>query len=126
MGLSFSQHRWRRGWRYCFSGSTGPRLAEPSYASPLARRLIWGLRTDHGLWCQGYDDGWPVNAPFLIDEPSSVGLFVFAHLDPRWFTGLPYDAEDVEQLWAAARRPVGRDQRWRPQPAWSTGEIMVD
>jgi hypothetical protein len=125
-GLPWGRHRSRRGWRYCFSGPIGPRLDAVRWNAPLARRLIWGLRTDQGLWCQAYESGWPAGAPFLVDDLSPVGLFVLADLDPVSFTGLPYDAEDVEQLRAASFRKAEGGHRWKPRPSWSVGEIMVD
>lgn len=39
--LGFSQRQDRRGWRYCFSGPTGPRLASPTYPFILARSGAW-------------------------------------------------------------------------------------
>lgn len=125
-GLTWSQQRSRRGWRYCFSGPIGPRLYHLTFTALLAHRFVWGLRINEGLWCQAYERGWPVGQPFLVCDPSPVGLIVIADLDPQWFTGLPYDAEDVAQLQTASHKKAGLNQRWKPQPAWSTGEIMVN
>ena len=61
--------------------------------------------------------------PFLINDPSPVGLFVLADLDPFWFTGLPFNVQDVDRLRRASNKQMGLDQRYKPQPAWSTGEI---
>lgn len=48
-GIEFLQQRHRRGWRYCFSGPTGPQLNAVGFLGPFARLLCWGLRTDKGL-----------------------------------------------------------------------------
>lgn len=122
-GLEWSKQRHRRGWRYCFSGPIGPRLWAFWYDALFAVQFTWGLRTDEGLWCQAYRSGLPNAEPFLIHDPSPIGLFVLADLDPLWFTGLPFDAEDVDQRRSAANRQAGVGQQYKPQPAWSTGEI---
>ena len=63
---------------------------------------------------------------FLINDPSPVGLFVLADLDPLWFTGLPFNAQDVDRLRNASNKQMGLDQKYKPQPAWSTGEIAMN
>ena len=122
-GLEWSKQRHRRGWRYCFDGPIGPRLWALWYDALFAVRFTWGLRTDEGLWCQAYRSGLPIAEPFLVKDPPPVGLFVLADLDPFWFTGLPFDAEDIDQLRSAANLRAGLGQPYKPQPAWSTGEI---
>ena len=116
---------WRKGWRYCFAAPTGPRLAEPAYAGVLARCLTWGIRTGAGVWCQGYDEGWPFGSPFLVSVPSQVGLFVLVDFAPEWFTGLPFSADDVIRLRSMANQPYGLDNRWKPRPAWAAEEVSV-
>lgn len=126
LGVSFDDKKYKRSWRYSFYGPTGPRLGWVAHGMVLAHSLTWGLRTDSGLWCQSFEDGWPAGAPFLVEGPSPVGLFVLADLDPQWWTGLPFDADDVAQLRASSHRPQGLYERWKPEPPWSTGEIVVN
>jgi len=124
-GIVFSKMRHRRGWRYCFSGPTGPRLGEPGYSFTLARRGAWGLRTDDGLWCEAYQEGAPVGKPFLLSEPSPVGLVVAADLDPQWFTGLPFTEEDVQKFADTSYRHVITTRIQKPSPNWTYGEIVT-
>jgi hypothetical protein len=107
-GLTWSRHRCRRGWRYCFSGPTGPRLAEPSSLWPMAKRLTWGVKTNEGLWCETYEDQRPVAKPFLIPQTSKYGVFVMGDLDPALCTGLPYTQWEVTKLEEASGRKAVR------------------
>ncbi len=126
LGVPFDNGKYKRSWRYSFSGPTGPRLDWVASNALLARRLSWGLRTDQGLWCQSFDGGWPLGAPFLVENASPVGLIVLTDLDPRWWTGLPYKIEDVAQLQGSSHRQQGLEDRWKPEPPWTTGEIVVE
>lgn len=112
--LQFEDCRWRRGWRYCFAGPTGPRLSAATNVSVLAHRFIWGLRTNSGLWCQSFREGWPVSKSFLLPEPSPVGIFAAAYLNRDYFTGLPFNAKDVERFLCAAGT-----QHLNSRPKWT-------
>lgn len=85
-----------RGWRKSFGCSTGPRLDSPMYAFLLARRFIIGYRVDDGMWCQTFESGWPQTVPFLVKEPSPVGLLVAAELEKEWFQDLPFSESDAQ------------------------------
>ncbi len=122
-GLPFDDVKYKCSWRYAFSGPTGPRLEWVAQDAVLAHSLTWGVRTDQGLWCQAYANGWPSGAPFLIETDSPVGLIVLIDLDPHWWIGLPYSAMDVAQLVAASHKAQGLDDQWKPEPPWSTGKI---
>ena len=124
-GLAFSQRRERRDWRYCFSGPTGPRLAAPTDPFILAHCGVWGLRTNEGLWCEAYQEGIPIGKPFLLSDPSPIGLLSAAALDPQWFTGLPFTEEEAHSLAGLSHsRFVGR---WMhgPHPNYTRGEIVT-
>lgn len=118
--------RSRHGWRYSFSGPTGPRLSSPSYPLFLAHRLSWAIRTDKGLWFEAYEHGQPLGRPELLQEPSAVALFVAATLDPKWFTGLPFTPEDARTFRNMSGKQAAQDVRWDQGPHWKCGEIIVD
>lgn len=81
----------------------------------LADRGALGWRTSMGLWVQSYEHGWPVTPPFLVEDAGeSVGLMVAATLSPRWFQGLPFTAEDVQQAIPEVARPYVTVE-WHPQ-----------
>jgi len=121
----FSQLRTRRGWRYCFSGPTGPRLASPTYPFILAHEALWGLRTDKGLWCEGYQEGVPVGRPFLLSKSSPIGLLSAATLDPQWFTGLPFTEEDANFFASLSHSRVVSHRMHGPHPNYTRGEIIT-
>ena len=125
-GIDFLRQRHRRGWRYCFSGPTGPRLGEPAYPSVLARSLIWGLRTDDGLWCEAYREAIPTGRPFLIDKVTPVGLFVAADLDPQWFKGLPFTEDDTHGFMDLSHRRYVSHPKYEPRPLWTAGDITAN
>ncbi|MDQ2731956.1 MAG: hypothetical protein M3Y56_09875 [Armatimonadota bacterium] len=81
-----------------FGGPTGPWLSSPMNPLYLARRFGICIRTEAGLWSQGFEKGWPESRPFLVDDDSPVGLLAAGELDPEWFTGLPFRADDAERL----------------------------
>lgn len=87
-----------RGWRKYFGCPTGPTLGSPMYRQVLARRFAIGYRVDQGMWCQTFENGWPLSDTRLLKDPSPVGLFVAAELDAQWFTGLPFGTRNVEVL----------------------------
>ncbi len=124
-GIDFLRQRHRYNWRYCFSGPTGPRLAEPSYQFILARCGAWGLRTDAGLWCETFQEGIPTGKPFLLTEPSPVGLFAAAALDPEGFTGLPFTEEDAQRMTQASHQRYESPSIYPPRPLWTRGEIVA-
>lgn len=124
-GLAFSQQRHRRGWRYCFSGPTGPRLASPAYPFILARSGAWGLRTNAGLWCETYQEGVPIGKPFLLSSPSPIGLLSAAALDPQWFTGLLFTEEDASRIAQLSPKRYTGDSKYAPRPPYTRGEIVT-
>ncbi len=87
-----------RGWRDRFGSSTGPTLYSPLHPLVLAQRFAIGYRVDRGMWCQTFQNGWPVSTPSRLLVPSSVGLLAAAELDPQWFTGLPFGEKEVAIL----------------------------
>ena len=124
-GIVFSQQRHRRGWRYCFSGPTGPRLASPTNPFIFAHDALWGIRTNDGLWCESYQEGVPAGRPFLLNNPSPVGLLSVAALDPQWFTGLPYTQDDVHRLTGMSHRYITTTSVQKPSPNWTPGYTNV-
>ena len=97
--LPFDERRSRSTrWRYCLSGPLGPRLNQPTGPSVLARQLYWGVRTDAGLWCEGYDGGWPIGKPELHSAECEIGMIAAGYLTPEYFTGLPFTKDDVHNL----------------------------
>jgi hypothetical protein len=125
-GKPFSKRRYRYGWRYCFSGPTGPRLEEPSYIDLFARHFLWGIRTNAGLWCEIYEKGWPTGRPFVVADNSSVAMLIMADLDPQWFLGLPYNENDAEKFAAMASHKIKMTPYQRPLPDWTPGAIGVE
>ncbi|MCW3059657.1 MAG: hypothetical protein JWQ02_1478 [Capsulimonas sp.] len=123
-GLPDWRYRSNHGWRYCFSGATGPRLFEPSNILWMSKHFAWGLKTDAGLWCETYEAQWPVSKPFLVPGESKYGIFAMGNLDPERCSGLPYDAEDVAQLTSASRIRV--DRKYGPMRYYDMGEIRVE
>ena len=115
----------RHDWRYCFSGPTGPRLAEPSYQFILAHFGAWGLRTNDGLWCESYREGIPAGRPFLLTEPSPIGLLSCAALDPEYFTGLPFTEEDANTFAGLSHKRYKSHPKYEPRPLWTAGEIVA-
>jgi hypothetical protein len=89
-----------RGWRRSFTSCCGVRLWHPMTPVGLAHRFAIAYNTDEGFWCQSFEEGWPTGDPFLIAKTSPTGLFVAGALNPEWFTGLPFTAEDTE-IWSA-------------------------
>jgi hypothetical protein len=85
-------------WKKCFSDNIDPKLAGPTYPAILAKWLGVAYRTSAGFWCQTFQDGWPQTKPYLIQKTSPVGLFAAAALNPEWFTGLPFNHDDVSLL----------------------------
>jgi hypothetical protein len=61
----------------------------------LATRGFVALRTREGLWCQGYEEGWPTTAPSLLQGNRFVGLAVGMTLNRKWFPGLPFTDQEV-------------------------------
>ncbi len=86
------------GWKKCFAGQTGPTLDRPLSPAVLARRFTFAYKTSEGFWGQAFKNGNPLDKPFLLTQPSDVGLLILAELDPHWFTGLPFTPDDVQQL----------------------------
>lgn len=125
-GIDFLQQRHRYGWRYCFSGPTGPRLSSPSKPFILARCGVWGLRTNAGLWCETYSEGIPVSEPFLLNKLSPIGLFAAAALDPEWFIGLPLTEEDARQIAQLSHRRYDAHAKYPARPLWTPGEIIAN
>lgn len=119
----------RRDWRYCFSGPTGPRLNALGFLGPFTRLLCWGLRTDEGMWCEGWANGNPVGSPFLIQKASPIGFLVVADLDPHWFTGLPFTEEDARFFTNLSHRRYlnhPKQELWlEPRPLWTPGDIVA-
>ena len=115
----------RRDWRYCFSGPTGPGLDWPCHPFILARRGVWGLRTNAGLWCESYQDGVPIGKPFLLNNPSPIGLLSAAALDPEWFTGLPFIEEDARLIAQKSYSRVIGHRMYGPHPNWTYGDIVT-
>jgi hypothetical protein len=78
----------------------GPRFAFDSFVGllPFAERGVLAIRSGAGLWCQSYEEGWPVNAPFRSELAGDTGLMIAASLTPDWFTGLPFTMEGVERF----------------------------
>ncbi len=126
----FSQRQetgfFKHDWRYCFSGPTGPRLAQPSYGFILARCAVWGLRTNAGLWCEAYQEGIPIGKPFLLETPSPIGLFATAALDPEWFTGLPFTEEDARQMAQLSHCRYDAHSKYQARPLWTAGEVIAN
>lgn len=116
----------RHDWRYCFSGPTGPRLAEPSCQFILAQYGAWGLRTNDGLWCEGFREGVPSGKPFLLKEPSPVGLLACASLEPKYFTGLPFTEEDASMFASLSHKRYKSHPKYEPRPLWTAGEIIAN
>jgi len=113
-----------RRWRYTFTGPIGPRLDCPGQHDLLARRFMWGIRTDAGLWCEAYEDGWPTGQPFLLGVQSCVGIFAAGELSSEWFPGLPSDQGDVASLRAQSRRRV--QLKWSNIKSFTNGEFVVE
>ena len=86
------------GWKRYFAGATGPTLDRPIMPAILARRFAFAYKTASGFWGQTFEDGWPHDDPFLLQQPSAVGLLIMAELNPLWFPGLPYTPEDALKL----------------------------
>jgi hypothetical protein len=78
--------------------SLSPELSSPMPPLSLAHRFVIGYRTDRGMWCQTFAQGWPKTEPFLLREASPVGLLTAAELDPQWFTGLPFGRNERDAL----------------------------
>lgn len=116
----------KHDWRYCFSGPTGPRLAEPSYQFILARCGAWGLRTNAGLWCETFQEGIPTGKPFLLNQSSPIGLFAAAALDPEWYTGLPFTEEDAQRMTQSSHQRYEGPSTYAPRPLWTRGEIIAN
>ena len=100
-----------KGWRYAFTGPIGPRLGSPTNPVVFAHRLIYGVRTRAGLRCQAFEAGWPTSVPFIITDPSPMGLITAAALDSQWYTGLPFGEREVEAWGAMPNVSV----QWHPQ-----------
>ena len=113
-----------RRWRYTFTGPIGPRLDCPGCHDLLARRFMWGIGTDAGMWCEAYEDGWPVGQPFLVDLPSGTGVFAAGELSAEWFPGLPFDQGDVDRLRALSQQRV--KVKWSNIKSFTNGEIVVE
>ena len=94
----FDERRDFIGWKRYFAGATGPTLDRPLDPAVLAHRFAFAYKTSMGFWGQVFEDGWPLDDPFLLTQASSVGLLIMAELDPRWFTGLPFTPDDARQL----------------------------
>ncbi len=86
------------GWKKHFASATGPTLSQPTYPAALARRFAFAYKTSEGFWGQAFRGGYPIDDPYLLIQPSAVGLLVLAELDPRWFVGLPFTANDAQRL----------------------------
>ena len=125
-GIAYSRRRWGSGWRYCFCGPLGPRLNAPDAGSVLAPLLVWGLRTDQGMWCEGWADGIPVGKPFLIEQASPVGLLAAARLDPHWLTSLPYTEADAAWLESLSHKHYWSHPKHEPRRFWTPGDIQVN
>lgn len=69
----------------------------PAATLYLADRGALAIGSRQGLWCQAYENGWPVTPPCLAENGCGIALMVAAALSPRWFTGLPYTREAVEE-----------------------------
>jgi hypothetical protein len=67
-GIPYQRKRWNSGWRYCFCGPLGPRLDAPVSPHIFAHLLVWGVRTNEGLWCEGWADAMPIGTPFLLTD----------------------------------------------------------
>lgn len=124
-GIPFSHQRHRRGWRYCFSGPTGPRLASPTNPFIFAHDALWGIRTNSGLWCESYQEGIPTGKPFLLSDPSLVGLLSVAALDPQWFTGLPFTEEDAHHIARLSHGRYSGGSQYAPRPLYTCGAITA-
>lgn len=86
------------GWKKYFAGASGPTLESPLHPAVLACRFASLYKTSAGFWGQIFENGRPLQDPFLLVQPSEVGLLVLAQLDPHWFQGLPFTADDVQKL----------------------------
>lgn len=78
--------------------STGPGF-QPFQTPPMfSHRFIMGIRAGKELWCQEFDGGRPVTNSYMLQESQSVGVLVGAHLNTKWYTGLPFAQEDTAGL----------------------------
>ena len=125
-GISYSRKRWNSGWRYCFCGPLGPRLDVPTTPFIFAHLLVWGVRTDTGMWCEGWADAAPTGKPFLSEKPSPIGLLAAAHLDARWFTALPFTEEDAQWFRDLSHCHYWSHPKHEPRRFWTPGDIIAD
>ena len=125
-GVDYPWRRWNSGWRYCFCGPLGPRLDVPTMPSIFAPLLVWGVRTDAGMWCEGWADAIPTSKPFLSEKPSPIGLLAAAHLDARWFTGLPFTEEDARWFEGLSQQHQWSHPKHEPRRFWTPGNIIVN
>ncbi len=86
------------GWKKYFAGQTGPTLDRPLSPAVLACRFAFAYKTSAGFWGQAFEQGRPLDDPFLLTQPSPVSLLILAELDPHWFTGLPFTLDDAQKL----------------------------
>jgi len=86
------------GWKKYFAGQTGPTLDRPLSPAVLACRFAFAYKTSAGFRGQAFEQGRPLDDPFLLTQRSAVGLLILAELGPRWFTGLPFTPNDAQKL----------------------------
>jgi len=124
-GVDYRWKRWNSGWRYCFCGPLGPRLDAPDMPFIFAHLLVWGVRTDAGMWCEGWADAAPAGKPFLCGQPSPIGLLAAAHLESQWFTGLPFTEADAQWFRDLSHRHQWSHPEHEPRRFWTPGEIIA-
>jgi len=83
------------GWWYYFGSSHGLNFEIFPFHPYLTIHTTVTIRTSAGYLSQTFDLGDPTSNPFFVQATSSIGLYLAAHLDPRWFTGLPFVKDQV-------------------------------
>jgi hypothetical protein len=80
----------------------------------LADRGVLAVRVAGTLWCQTFQNGWPVVPPFTVEGNQSLSLLIAAALTPEYYPTLPFTLEAAQtSLPPAARGHV--TLQWHPE-----------